>query len=117
MTADLRDIMDVDPDMMSDLVVLFLDDSTARLETLSAACAGKQFRVIQAQAHSLKGSALQMGAVGLASLCARLELSDRPEPDVCELMMQAIGTEFVLVRGVMEEYLINREVAGLALGS
>ena len=112
LTTELREIMDVDPAMMPDLVSLFLDDSTARLQTLNTACVRQDFKTVCAQAHSLKGSALQMGAGSLASLCALLESSQPPEPDQCEFMLRAIGHEFALVRFMMEEYLIDAAVPG-----
>jgi HPt (histidine-containing phosphotransfer) domain-containing protein len=113
LTADLREIVTADAGMLLELISLFIDDSTVRLQTLSSACFRQDFKVIRAQAHSLKGSALQMGAAGLASLCAALEVADRPEPDRCGPMMRAIDDEFGLVRLAMEEYLVNAEAAQL----
>ena len=114
LTAELREIVTADAGMLLDLVSLFIDDSTARLQTLSNACFRQDFKVIRAQSHSLKGSALQMGAAGLASLCAALESAERPEPDRCGPMMRAIDDEFVLVRLAMEEYLVKAENDGLS---
>jgi HPt (histidine-containing phosphotransfer) domain-containing protein len=113
LTTELREIMDVDPGMMPDLVSLFLHDSTARLQILSTACVRQDFKMAGAQAHSLKGSALQMGAARLASLCASLESSHSSGPDECGPVLRAIGSEFALVRRAMEEYLIAAEIAGL----
>jgi HPt (histidine-containing phosphotransfer) domain-containing protein len=113
LTADLSEIATADAGMLLELVSLFLDDSTVRLQTLSSACFRQDFKVLRAQAHSLKGSALQMGATRLASLCAALESADRPEPDRCGPMMRAIDDEFALVRLAMEEYLVNAETAQL----
>ena len=117
LTTELREIADIDSAMMPELLSLFLNDSTTRLEALSGACFRGDFKTVRAQAHSLKGSALQMGAAGLASHCAALELSDRAAPEQYGPMMRAIGDEFVRVRGAMEEYLINGETAGLQSGS
>jgi HPt (histidine-containing phosphotransfer) domain-containing protein len=113
LTADLSEIATADAGMLLELVSLFIDDSTVRLQTLSSACFRQDFKVVRAQAHSLKGSALQMGADRLASLCAVLESADRPEPDRCGPMMRAIDDEFALVRLTMEEYLVNAETAQL----
>jgi HPt (histidine-containing phosphotransfer) domain-containing protein len=109
LSADLKEIAAADSDMMAELLSLFIDDSTARLQTLASASFRQDFKVIRAQAHSLKGSALQMGAVNLASLCAALESADRPEADRCGPMVRAIDDEFVHVRVAMEEYLVNAE--------
>jgi HPt (histidine-containing phosphotransfer) domain-containing protein len=111
LTAELSEIAAADAGMLPELVSLFIDDSTARLQALSSACFRQDFKVVRAQAHSLKGSALQMGAAGLALLCAALESADRPEPDRCGPMLRAIDDEFVLVRLAMEEYLVSAETA------
>jgi HPt (histidine-containing phosphotransfer) domain-containing protein len=109
LSADLKEIAAADSDMMAELLSLFIDDSTARLQTLAGASFRQDFKVIRAQAHSLKGSALQMGAANLASLCAALESADQPEPDRCGPMVRAIDDEFVHVRVAMEEYLVTAE--------
>jgi HPt (histidine-containing phosphotransfer) domain-containing protein len=107
LTAQLKEIVDSDSAMMQELISLFLDDSAKRLQTLNSANAVRDFKIVRAQAHSLKGSALQMGAAGLAALCATLELSDRPER--CGTMVQAIGDEFIRVSQAMEDYLVKAE--------
>src|SRR5580658_8389967 len=114
LTAELSEIATAEASMLPELVSLFIDDSTARLQKLSRACFRQDFTVVRAQAHSLKGSALQMGATGLATLCAALESADRPEPDQYGPMMRAIDDEFVLVRLAMEEYLVKAENDGLS---
>jgi HPt (histidine-containing phosphotransfer) domain-containing protein len=102
MTPELLDLVECDPGMILDLFSLFLDDSTARLQILGCACDSGDFRIVRGQAHSLKGSALQIGAPGLGSLCAELELLNRPEPETCMSMMRAINDEFILVRQAIE---------------
>jgi HPt (histidine-containing phosphotransfer) domain-containing protein len=111
MTTELKEIMDIDSDTMPELVSMFLSDSTLRMQALSGAGVQRDFKSIRAQAHSLKGSCLQMGAVRLATVCAVLELSERPEPDQCEQMTRAIGDEFDLVRRAMQEFLANGKTA------
>jgi HPt (histidine-containing phosphotransfer) domain-containing protein len=115
-TAELRELMDGDTDMMMELFTLFLKDSAARLQTLSTACVCQDFKIVRAQAHSLKGSALQIGAGGLASLCAALESSDRPRPDECEPMMRGIADEFVIVRRAIKEYIVKAGASGMTAG-
>ena len=106
MTPELLELAECDPGMISDLFSLFIKDSATRLQLLSCACGGGDFRIVREQAHSLKGSSLQIGAAGLGSLCAALELSDRPLPEVCASMMRAIDDEFILVRSAIEQYLV-----------
>jgi HPt (histidine-containing phosphotransfer) domain-containing protein len=106
MTPELQELAECDPGIISDLFSLFIQDSADRLQILSGACSGADFRIIRAQAHSLKGSSLQIGAAGLGSLCALLELSNNPEPDTCGFMLRAIDDEFALVRRAIERYLV-----------
>jgi HPt (histidine-containing phosphotransfer) domain-containing protein len=106
MTSELAELAECDPGMISDLFTLFLEDSAGRLQILSVACNAGDHRIVHAQAHSLKGSSLQIGAAGLGSLCAALELSNTPAPELRESMMRAINREFILVRQAIERYLV-----------
>jgi HPt (histidine-containing phosphotransfer) domain-containing protein len=103
--AALSELAEGDADLITELVSLFLDDSTTRLETLRSACGRQEFVAARAQAHSLKGSALQMGAASLASLCAALELCNTPPTDQYDSMLRAIGEEFAVVRSSVGKYL------------
>jgi HPt (histidine-containing phosphotransfer) domain-containing protein len=112
MTPELQKLVDCDPGMIRDLFSLFLEDSAVRLQILGRACNDGDFKVVRAQAHSLKGSSFQIGSAGLGSLCAELELSNRPEPEECRSIMRAIDDEFILVRRAIERYLLTTMVAG-----
>jgi len=57
-----------------DLVGLFLHDAPARFEKLRAAVLAGQLPETVRAAHSLKGSANNMGARGLAALCSEVEV-------------------------------------------
>ena len=61
------------PDPLAELIELFFRDARPRLQKMEAALAAKDFSALAAAAHSLKGSASNLGARRLASLCARLE--------------------------------------------
>ena len=61
------------PDPLAELIELFLRDTRPRLRKMEAALAGKDVSALIAAAHSLKGSASNLGARRLASLCANLE--------------------------------------------
>src|SRR6185437_7327206 len=112
MTPELLDIESTDSGMIAELLTLFLDDSAARLQTLGSACVREDFKVIRAQAHSLTGSALQMGAFGMAALCAALENSERPGTEQRETLTNAIDDEFALVRRAIELYRFRTAGAG-----
>jgi len=69
-------------DMVAEVLTLFQADTESRLQVLrSAAEAGDRVRT-RAQAHSLKGSAVQVGAMALAEACRELELTAETRPDL-----------------------------------
>jgi len=111
LNPEMREIAEMDPSIIPDLISMFLNDSNARLLKLRDACSRQDFKTIRAQAHSLKGSSLQMSAPALASLCAALEAAHNPLPDDCDPILGAIGEQFVLVRNAMEKYLAETKVA------
>ncbi len=72
--AGLRDLREPNqPDPLKELIELFLKDARPRLEKMEAAIAQKDNAGLIAAAHTLKGSASNLGARNLAALCASLE--------------------------------------------
>ncbi len=61
------------PDPVQELIELFLRDSLVRLEKMESAIAAQDAAAVASAAHSLKGSASNLGARGLAALNANLE--------------------------------------------
>jgi CheY-like chemotaxis protein len=61
------------PEPLVELIELFLKDAHPRLERMSSALQGKNLAAVALAAHSLKGSASNLGARRLAELCAALE--------------------------------------------
>jgi CheY-like chemotaxis protein len=72
--AGLRDLKEPDqPEPLRELVELFLKDARPKLERMHSALTGKDLTTLGLAAHSLKGSASNLGARRLAELCATLE--------------------------------------------
>jgi CheY-like chemotaxis protein/HPt (histidine-containing phosphotransfer) domain-containing protein len=63
-----------EPDPAGELIDLFLADTPPRLNALAAAVRHSSASGLQASAHSLKGTASNLGARRLAALCAKLEV-------------------------------------------
>jgi PAS domain S-box-containing protein len=61
------------PEFVRELADQFRSDAPALLATMAAAVAEGNASLLQASAHSLKGSAAALGARALAAVCARLE--------------------------------------------
>lgn len=60
-------------EMIIELLAIFQEDSALRLKTLRAAVEEGEPGCIRSQAHSLKGSAAQVGATGMAESCREME--------------------------------------------
>ena len=69
--ASLRELGD--PDFISELAQVFLDDSSSRLAALREAVEGDDASSVQRIAHTLKGSSGNMGATKMAAICADLQ--------------------------------------------
>jgi DNA-binding response OmpR family regulator len=69
----IGDLVQASSEFTSDLVDLFLQDARSRIEALRTSTASLDHSELRRAAHSLKGSALTMGAKRLAALSHRLE--------------------------------------------
>ena len=72
--AALRDLQgEGPPDILAELIAVYLRDTPPRLAALHEAVAHADAEALRRAAHSLKGSSSQIGAVQVARLCADLE--------------------------------------------
>jgi HPt (histidine-containing phosphotransfer) domain-containing protein len=62
-----------DSEIVVEVLTVFQSDTAKRIQALETALAGGDTAVVRTQAHSIKGSASQVGAAGLAALCQRIE--------------------------------------------
>jgi CheY-like chemotaxis protein/HPt (histidine-containing phosphotransfer) domain-containing protein len=87
------------PDPVAELVGLFLTRTEPLLEQMKTAQALNQGPALKAAAHSLKGSANNLGARRLAGLCAKVEncAASGALGDAASLLEQ-LGREFARVR-------------------
>ncbi len=71
----LRELQQPDgPDVLTELINLFLDDTPKRLAALrDDVCGGDAHQATARAAHALKGSAGNIGAAPFAELCANVE--------------------------------------------
>ena len=78
--AGLRDLREADePDSLTELAELFIKDAGMRISRLERAIADKDASAAAATAHTLKGSANNLGARHLATLCGSLEKAAKSE--------------------------------------
>src|SRR5215211_5004607 len=69
--ASLRELGD--PDFISEIAQMFLDDASSRLAALREAVEGDDASSVRHIAHTLKGSSGNMGATRMAAICAELQ--------------------------------------------
>lgn len=85
-------------DFVNDLMITFLEDTAAQMETMKAALAANDAETFQRAAHSIKSNSLMFGAEELAALARELETMGRDKNlevgDRIEVMIEA----FELVR-------------------
>jgi two-component system, sensor histidine kinase and response regulator len=62
-----------EPDILEELVELFLEDAPSQLKTLREATEKDDAQSVERTAHTLKGSCGNMGAVRMEALCSELE--------------------------------------------
>ena len=59
---------------IEELIALFKEDMGKRLQVLRTAIESGEVTTVGAQAHAIKGSAIQMGAHNLVTTCKHMEL-------------------------------------------
>jgi CheY-like chemotaxis protein len=70
----LRDLQGAGrPDLLAELIAIYLRDTPPRLAALHEAVARTDAEALRREVHSLKGSSSQIGAVQIAHLCTDLE--------------------------------------------
>ncbi|MBX3462570.1 MAG: Hpt domain-containing protein [Planctomycetes bacterium] len=68
---------DGDPELLLDLIQMFLDDGPAKVQAVHEGLATGDFDKVERAAHSLKGSSGNLGARLVQDTCERIQLSSR----------------------------------------
>jgi CheY-like chemotaxis protein len=88
--------------VLRDLADLFLRDARPKLKSMAAALDGKDLAALASIAHSLKGSASNLGARRLAELCATLEKSAKAsDVDSARDLLEQTRVEFQRVESAL----------------
>ena len=90
------------PDFVTELIDLFLDDTTSRLKGLRAAVSKNDGDEIRRVAHLLRGSSGNIGAGLLATLYNELEELRDHDNGEAQTLLARIEIEFELVRQALE---------------
>jgi HPt (histidine-containing phosphotransfer) domain-containing protein len=94
---------DGDPELLLDLINLFLGDGPAKIQSVLQGLAGQDLDQVERAAHSLKGSAGNLGARLLQNTCEQLQLAARGSrlAEVRQLA-PALETQFRDARAALE---------------
>lgn len=68
---------DGDPELLLDLIQMFLDDGPGKVQAVVAGVAAGDFDQAERAAHSLKGSSGNLGARLLQNVCEEMQLATR----------------------------------------
>jgi HPt (histidine-containing phosphotransfer) domain-containing protein len=91
-----------EPDIVVELMELYLEDAARKLAAMRECSAGKDGRSLARLAHSLKGSSANLGACRAAALCDGLERIAEGEPGGGGVLLAGLELELACVRRVFE---------------
>lgn len=101
---ELRQLAEAgDGNLVKEVLSVFQSDSAERLQALRAASAAGDRETVRKQAHTLKGSSAQVGALAMSNICQRLESCAR-EASAQEIddLIGKIEVDFAAVRQQMQ---------------
>jgi len=101
--AALRQLLDGgESSLVEELIVIFQEDAAERLGLLARAVDAADYLAMRREAHTIKGSALQIGANRVAEASRLMEVEAiKPEPENLVLLYRALVRSFEEVRGVI----------------
>lgn len=100
---DLRMLSDDDgPDILGELIDIFLDDTPARLIEMANAVAVGDAEGTMQNGHALKSSCAQLGAMQLSEYCRQLEAMGRSQDiTAAQPVLAAAQAEFERARAAL----------------
>lgn len=95
-----------EPDLIVELIDLYLEDAPRRVAAMQKALAGKNWELVKREAHSLRGSSGSLGAFQMAQICAEVEEMDCEKecpnlallPNRLELGLEQVRNAFLVER-------------------
>lgn len=92
------------PDLLSELLTLYLEDSPARLQAIRQAVANFDAKEIERASHSLKGGSANLGAKLLSDVCSQLEECARENRlNEAPRLVEELDAEYSRVRIAFEK--------------
>jgi HPt (histidine-containing phosphotransfer) domain-containing protein len=110
--ASLLEAFPDDDGFIVDLIHSFTADTDARIERMCEALESTNFQKIRAEAHTIKGSARQVGAGAIAEVCQEIEtVSDHEAALLVPARLNRVQELFEEIRGAMAFYANGRTPA------
>jgi len=72
--------LDGEPDLIVELIDLYLEDARRRLAVMKLSLAKRDWLSVKREAHSLRGSSGNLGALQMALICDEIEGLDSRDP-------------------------------------
>lgn len=98
-----------EPDIVTELIDLFLTDAERRITILKRAIAKQETAEIKIQAHNLKGSSGNIGAKYMAILSEKLELKPL-DADEMQVLLAEIEVELLEVTRILTEMRLKNQI-------
>jgi HPt (histidine-containing phosphotransfer) domain-containing protein len=106
--ADFEKIqLDGEPDLIVELIDLYLEDAPRRVGVMRESLAKKNWLSVKREAHSLRGSSGNLGALQMALICEEMEVieSGDPSPRI-EVLISCLEQE---LERVLHTFLAERQ--------
>jgi HPt (histidine-containing phosphotransfer) domain-containing protein len=95
-----------EPDVLAEVLEMFLQEVPARIDRLRIAWGAGNIQEVHRVAHSLKGSAGNIGAQRLLAVCRQLDNRDAPaDPAATAALVGALDVEFGKVEAEIRQLL------------
>lgn len=95
-----------EPDVLNEVLTMFLADFPRRMDKLRNAFAAADIQEVHRSAHSLKGSAGNIGATALSAICRQLDDHAKAgNSDALPPLIEALGVEFGKVESEIQKLL------------
>jgi len=92
-------------DVLADILRLWFENLDPSLDAMRSALAGGDARALSVAAHTLRGSAANVGAARLAAACATLEVAAKQPADAAVLggLLATVESDAGIARSVMSK--------------
>ena len=93
-----------EPDVYTEVALLFLEDVPIQMAALTAAIAAASADSVRQIAHRLRGSALEIGAIRMAPVCATIEYAARDGSlEAAAAQVETLELEFQSARATLQQ--------------